>query len=359
MMTFFIFCKIARKISLVIVLAAAVITTGSFYSCKNEKKLTVLYGYSFEQAIDTARETGKMLCVVLSSPDCQPCIKYVQIASDHYKHLASKVLFNIVDVQEPEHQWYSHWLCLGALPSTCVFSPKGELKAVVSGTSSASMQCVEAAINGNTKCTAYFYAEYFSVQGDLYSTLNDLLLCKRNLEQGKDISKDIDACLSRTNYPYPVYLKCLNEEQQERHQEAAQWANRFLAFDNSIYFHVYNDLYRIMKSIVNPNYTPDDDAVLLVTNELRLDNCQLHQPTHFTLTLTNTGKAPLTVHNIGMSCSCLTLMSEKKQHLLPGQSTQVNFVFTPDAQGDIVREVTFTSDAANLIERVIIRALVK
>lgn len=347
-----------KKACRMALLLTVTIAAGVLYSCKNRETLSVTYDLTFEQLAEQAKKEDKAFCIILSRPDCPPCASYVRRLADNYKHLAAKVTFNVVDVTLPENQWYPQWLCTGASPVTCVFSAKGELTAVVSGATASCTQCIESAVKGDNKCAAYFY-KHPSLKGNTLAVLNTVLACKQQFDKGKDISNDILSCLGPDTYPYPLYLQCLNEEQHGRHEQAVQWAQQLLTFNNLLYARVYSGLYAQVKPIINPDYTADSDAVLFIADEVPLGNCRLHQPVPFSLALSNTGKATLNIHDINPGCSCVKLLSRKTLTLRPGESQKVDLVFTPDVAGDIYREVTLVSDAANALKRIKITAVVK
>jgi hypothetical protein len=161
--------------------AICIILSSFFISCKTgNDRVVILYGQELEQVKEIAKKANKPFCIVLSRPDCPPCEHFVQELGDRYENLTSKAIFNIINVSQPEHQWYLHWLCLGASPTTLVFSPKGELKAVVSGVKAAAVQCIESSILGDVECAEYFFEKHFSARGDVMQTLNALLSCKQN-----------------------------------------------------------------------------------------------------------------------------------------------------------------------------------
>ena len=101
------------------------------------------------------------------------------------------------------------------------------------------------------------------------------------------------------------------------------------------------------------------DVVLLVVDELRLDSCKIHQPVHFSLTVTNGGKAPLSICNIDPSCDCVKLLSKKTFLLNAGESRKIDFVFTPETTGEIFREITLFSNAINPVETIRVIAIVE
>ncbi len=334
--------------------------TGLFFSCQpTPKDLTILYDQTLEETKKLAKQDNKVICVVLTKPDCPSCSGFVQNLGERYGHLASKVIFNIVDVSLPENQWYPQWLCTGAFPTTCVFSANGELQAAIIGAAAACQQCVASAIAGDFKCARFFENPQFPAKGEQgVAMLNGLLFCKQNLEQSQDISTDIEPFLEYNRYPYSLFLKFLNEEKQGRHEDAVYWAKQMLALESPYYNFVYDTLYKQARSLVNPNYM-NESGVLSVVKELKLDGCKYKEAKPFSLTLKNTGQSPLSIRNIAVSCTCLKLLSAKQQTLQPGQSVKVDLVFTPDVRGDVFREVTFFSDAVNSLEKVGVFALVK
>jgi len=351
-----IFCR------LIIFWTIALIISGNFYSCKNTNtKLVVFYGQELEYMKDIAKKKNKMLCVVLSRPDCPPCEHYVQNIDELYKHLASKAIFNIVNVSLPENQWYLHWLCTGGSPTTCIFSPDGELIAVVAGIKRNAVECIKLSIAGDTQCADYFHARhYFAKDGQRMQALNALLSGKQNLDKGEDIRHIISASLNQSTNPYAIYLKSLNEEKQGHHEEAVFWAEQFLdaISSNSYYSRVYSNVLGQIKTIINPNYSPFDEGMLSVTKELSLGDHQLNQSTPFSLMLTNTGKSPLLVHDIRLSCSCVKIKGERRLALQPGESQKMEFIFTADVKGNVIREITFFSNGVYLMETVKITATV-
>ncbi len=340
---------------------ALIVVGVMLYSCKNtgKKELVILYDYSLEEVKTMAEQEDKAFCIVMSRPDCPPCVHYVQNLGELYRDMATTVIFNIVDISLPENKWYQQWLCSDANPTTCVFSRDGHLTAVVSGGLMPSFNCIKSSILGNSQCAAYFYEKNFPAKSGAIAMLNTLLSCKLKLEDGEDISNEIETCLGKKSYPYSVFLKYLNEEKQGRHEEAVYWAKQFLSFNNRIYNHVYGDLYAPIKKFVNPNYTPADDAVLSVVNEVRLERCQVNVPLRFSIKISNTGKSPMFLYDIGTSCDCIKLISASEQTLMPQETKIVDFEFTADTQGELSREITFISNATNSMEKIQVLAKVK
>ena len=341
------------------ILIAIALLGHSLSACSNEG-LTIMYDQTFEHVREIAKDEGKAFCIVLSRPDCSPCVTYIERIGEKYKHLGAKAVFNVVDVLLPENRWYQHWGCIIDFPTTCVFSSKGEFIAIVSGAAEIAMQCLESALEGDTKCADYFYRRNYSVIDEDYRMLlSTLLSCKIDLDNGIDIGHTIDACLRNTHFPYPIYLKYLNEVTQGRREEAVFWAHRLQEFDDVLFYQVYSDLYQQTRYIINPDYRPEDSGILTVESRVRLEDCMVNQPKLFSVTLTNTGKMPLMIHSINVGCTCLRVLGQRQFVVGAGESKSLDFEFTAESRGEFQRLITLFSDATNSIEYVLVHAKAK
>jgi hypothetical protein len=337
----------------------AIVACGVFLaSC--DVSVEVTYDVPFEQMVAEARETGDDFCVVISRTDCPPCAMYVEmLTGSRGKKMFPDVRYNVVDVLLPENQWYTQWLCTGAFPTACLFSAEGKLKAIVPGTNRQSTECLRSAAEGDVKCADYLYDRFYQVRGNYLDVLNDLLVCKMDLDAGKDIGDAVDACLRRIDYPWAVWLKAVNAQRQGRTEEAADAGRRLLEFDETYYYYVYGDILTQAKYIIDPDYNPAGDAVLSIPEEdIILDGCKVDEPRRFGFEVKNMGKFSLLVRDIQLSCTCLTLLSPKMFRLEPGESSLVEAEFTAEARGEFYREVILFSNATESMQRVAVRAQV-
>jgi hypothetical protein len=312
-----------------------------------------------EMAAQTQQAGAEHFFVVISRADCPPCTDYANSLNDkRNRRVFGKVLINMVDVSQPENAWYTHWLCCGAFPTTCIFAADGELEAVISGASGKAMECVLSSINGEGRCADDLYDRHYQVAGDHIAMLNELLACKRGLERGEDVGAALDGILQQTDYPYPTYLKALNENKQGRRDEAVRYAERVLGYDDIYYYYVYDDVFRQAKYIVNPDYTPQDDGMLTMQEEFLLNDCKIGEPRRVAIRVENTGKFPTFIRDITTSCTCVELLSPKQHRLDPGESLDIEVEFTGESKGEVYREVMFFSNSSEPLKRVALRAQV-
>jgi hypothetical protein len=347
-----------RSLFLRTVYFSYLVIVGCFYACQKEPA-DLLYNQTMEQMRDLAREENKSFCIVLSNTDCPPCTSYIQELESRYKSLKKKAIFNIVNVSLSENQWYPQWICSMTTPTTCIFSPAGELQAIVSGAAKQCMDCIESSLNGKPACAGYFYSKYYQSQGDVIPVLNAVLESKLALDRGEYIGDKIAETFPQIQYPYTIYLKCISEQQQGNREEAARRAAQFLQFNSAYYYRLYGDLHSQARYILDPNYDPAQNAVLSVDKKRVLENCTLKQAQPFDITVLNTGMKTLEINDITLSCSCLKLLDGKKHSIDPGKSKSIGFEFTADAQGTLYREITLVSNASKALETVEITAIVK
>ncbi len=323
-------------------------------------KTIVVYDRTLEQMVEQTRQEGReRFIIVMSSPDCPPCADYVEnMRHKTNKQSFGKAIVNVVDASLPENKWISHWLCSSAFPTTVVFSADGKLEAVISGSTGAAMECIGKTMKGDSKCADYLYQKHYPVNGNHIALLNELLECKKGIDKGEDMSETLDRIMQRTNYPYPTYLKALNEDKQGRRDEAVLHAQKMLEYDKIYYYYVYDDLYRQTKYIINPDYTPQEDGMLVMAEEIILDECKVGEPRRVAIRVENTGKFPTWIRDINTSCTCVELLSPKQHRLEPGESIDVDVEFTGENKGEVYREVMFFSNSSEPLKRVALRAKV-
>ncbi len=319
----------------------------------------IVYDRTLEQMTADAKKSGEDFCVILSRTDCPPCGALIEnLNSAPSRKLFGKAVFNVVDVQLPENSFYLQWLYVGSFPTTCVFSSDGKLKAVVSGATRTAMECIGSAKDGDTKCADYFYSRHYPISGNYLTMLNELLACKQRLDRGEDVGADLDRVLSKTYYPYPVYLKAINEEKQGRHDSAVNAAERLLEFHETQYLYLYSDLFLQAKYLVNPDYKPEQDGILAMEEEILLADCKVGEPRKVTIRVENPGEFPAFIRDIQMSCTCLELLSSKQHKLEPGEAVDIDVEFTAESRGEVYREVMFFSNSSQPIRKVALRAMV-
>ena len=332
-----------------------------FLSCSDSKE-GVLFGLSFDEMKELASKENKPFCVILSTANCDLCQTFVNVLSgEKYRKFLKKAYFVVLEVDQEENEWYQEWSMNLSFPSTYVFSPIGELKAIIPGSVVSSFECVGNVLNGDLAGARFMYRHRFgNVNSDrVISMLNDILKCKYKLERGEDISEEIDKTISLMPYPYNLYLKYLNEKKEGNNESATQIAERILTYSEVLYYHIYGKMHHRLKKDIYTDIEIDSLPQLEVdAREITLDGCKKDVSQLFRINLTNKGMKMLSISDISTSCSCLKLGEGEKDNIEinPGASVAMSFVFTPDAKGLLRRDIIIYSNAINPLLEIVVRA---
>lgn len=316
-------------------------------SCQR-KDFEIQYNIEFDEISAIAKAKRKPFCIVLANSSCPPCEFYLERLTKKRTNLTSKAVFNIVDTNLPENEWYKYWICSMASPVTCVFSESGTLTSIVKGAAWNSFECIERSVDGKTDCATYTYDSPFNglnFNESIY-ILNKILKYRIQSFRGEDVNEiDIDG----VSYPYSKYLQMLDAQKRGDSQGAVRYAEQMLLTRNiqREYRQIYAALYLIAKRIINPDYDPSCETTLVSDSTVRLPYCEKGVSHHFSITVSNSSRDNLTIDDIWTSCDCLTLKSEKSMLLLPGESKSLDFIFLGEEQGSVKRQVVIFSDAGN------------
>jgi hypothetical protein len=324
-------------------------------SCNN-KELKLNYGLTFDETMKLAETENLPFCIILSKGDCSSCNK-LHDALD--KKLKGKVVINVVNTSSSANKWYEQWVGSMTSPMTCVFSKSGELTAIISGASDKCQDCIESALGGQAACADFLFKTPFT-NGDNASTfkiMDKALKVKRKMEKGESVESDLEEIVNNLQYPYIIYLQCMNSKKQGKEDEAISYAKQLLTFIQPQYSVLYKDIFIEAKKIVNPDYDPNMEGKLKVESDIiKLKDCKVNIAKPFQVKLTNIGKKDLNIQDINVSCSCVKITGDKQYVLAPSESVEVGFIFTADRAGAITRYVNIITDTFEPVEQITIEA---
>jgi hypothetical protein len=137
-------------------ISALLCLTVLLLGCKQNTPSRIEYGKSFEEMVELAGKEGKYFGIVLSSSECSLCeTLHKTLFDDVALAVGKKAVFNIVNITLPQNRWYQQFIASMAQPVTLVFSPNAELKAIISGASRASTECIKDVLGGELECVQY------------------------------------------------------------------------------------------------------------------------------------------------------------------------------------------------------------
>ena len=254
-------------------------------------------------------------------------------------------IYNLVDINTLEQQWYLKWLCPTSLPLTCVFSEEGTLIDLIPGsTKEAQLYTNEAITKKHT--TRFHYRNHWGDRKESLIPIYDKILnCQIDIEQG--IFTD-DTTMYSINYPYPYYLQMLGCLLNNDTTTAQYAAKKILSLESPYYLDLYKDEFIAAKKTIDHSFDISKEP------NIRTDKKKIVLKYHkegetipFEITIFNDGERNLDISKVFLSCTCLKLNSSDRFTILRKESTKLRLTFKAEQEGKIFRDIFITSNAIN------------
>lgn len=332
------------------------IMVSTFISCKR-KEIIILSNKAMIDIQHIAQQKNISYCVVIVEPSSRATEKYKEWLKNHPNLNGS--IFNFVDINLPQNNWYKQCLLPMVYPLTCVFAPSGELLDIINGSTFESFSFLTQVIKEKKACLENDVANNFNLnKKDVIYAINKIIKCKISLDKGENIQEQILKTLNFIEYPYNLGLKLQNELLY--HLDTKKTAAQLLTYKNTNNILIYSDLFLVAQQIITPNYNQNTaPSIYLNSDTFYINSCVLGQVYKFELNIKNPGKFPLTIFDIASGCGCLKFVGEKKNILPAGHKLCLPFELKPDVSGEIERNVYIISDAIDPLKQVNIKAFVK
>ena len=332
--------------------------------CRQNAPSRIIYELSFEEIAQLAASERKSFAIVLADPNCPPCqLFHEALFNDIAIAVGNRAIFNIVNVTLPQHKWYQQLILSVSQPTTLLFSPNAELKAIIPGANRAATECIKNVFAGELHCAQFRNTFLFSQSiqsADAIQALNLILTAKRKIENGEDATAELQKSMHTLLYPYQLWLTIQNEKNLDNYDNAVMWARQMLTFHAPWYAMLYNDLFLASRFVIDPNFNPDNMPRLEIdTEEVHLGIIQLNETADFRVNLRNTGKETLVFHDINVGCSCLTLLNTASLEKEPGETSYLHLLFTAEQRGKISRMVMITNNSLEPIHSINVQAIVQ
>jgi hypothetical protein len=333
-------------------------------SCKQTIPSLIYYEKSFEEMAQSAVAENKHFAIIISHPDCPPCgALHIRLFDEVSFAVGNKAIFNIVDITLPENKWYQQFIAAMVQPAALIFSSGAELKAIISGASRASTECIKSVIHGKTDCAQYYNRRFVTesiTHENVINAFNLILTAKIKIENGQDATNELVESMQTLYYPYQLWLQIQNEQNNGNTENAVSIARQMLTFQSSMYAVLYSDLFLASRKAINPDFDIKSMPILEINvADIHLGDLQLDDKTDIQIKLKNTGKETLSILDINVGCSCLTLSSEISREIEPDNEEYLHLQFTAEHQGEITRRVMITTNGIEPVRFITIRTNVK
>jgi hypothetical protein len=279
---------------------------------------------------------------------------------EKYKYLTGKAIYDIIDINSHENEWYIRWLYPVSIPLTCIFSADGTLMDLIPGAAKETFLYTDLALE-KMVTTDYHCPNRFQLsKTELVFAMNDVLQAKIKLDNNENASPLIDSAITKVKYPYSLFIKLQNESKLHDTLNMYNTISELFSTDDPYSLIHYAEEFTAAKKIMNPEYDINQEPFLEATPAIvKIGNCKYKEHKIFYITLKNTGKRTIKILDVDTSCSCVTNLGEKKYEIAASDFIQLPFGFTAEQKGEIERGCYFVSDARNLVVNVKILATVE
>ena len=341
---------------------------GSLLGCRQNALVRIVYEMPFEEIAQLATEENRHFAIMLSHSDCPACRSlYSALHNTIIDAVSEKAIFNVKDITLPQNRWYQQLIFSTHQPAVLLFSPDAKLKAIIHGTSRASIACIKNAISGNLACAQTQHELHFPEsisRENIIPTFNLILTAKRKMESGEDAADKLEKVLNTLYYPFPLWLKIQNEKNLGYTEDAISWARQLLTFQNAqrarLYMRLYGDLFLAARKVIDPDFDMTTLPVLEIeNNNIHLGELQEGDEVDIRVRMINSGQEPLFIHGINVGCSCLTLMGDANRRIEANDAMYLHLLFTAEQSGEIRREVRITNSGLIPTQTISIRASVR
>ena len=235
-------------------------------------------------------------------------------------------------------------------PLTCIFSPNGKLIDLIPGASRESFLYIQRAIESLETTKFHFPNHFKKNKKQLIPLLNNLLEQANMLKQGIYIPNELDALSDSLYYPYPIYLKLTGELLNHDTIAAQNTAQDLLDMETPYFLDAYKKEYITAHQVLTPNFAVLDEPHISIDNDsFKFTNCSIGDSILFHVNIQNKGNKPVIISEIHLSCTCLQNIKNKEYTIIKTKdSLSIPFLFIPDVEGNITRDIFIISNAINL-----------
>lgn len=304
---------------------------------------------SFGDICSISRSKEKLFCIVLTDSTRNSSKEYNKLLQENYNFLTSEAVYNLVDINYQMNEWYVKWLCPASIPLTCIFSAEGILIDLIPGAARETFLYTEKALKTKAM-TGFHWPNHFKRnKKQAIPLLNDILKNKEYINNGIYLSSELDKIIDSLQYPYSIYLKLVGELMENDTISSKNTAKSLIEMETPIFLELYKSEFITANKVLDPNFKVDTEANIRVDKDsISFTDCKLNKSEPFDIAIYNDGERPLKIPKIHLSCSCLEQVNNGEDIIVkPKDAYIAKFKFTPDEEGEVLRDVFITSNAIN------------
>lgn len=339
--------------------------------------ITVLYGCSLpkaeldfnnldtiDQAIQEAKKKEKYLVLILEDRSCDLCQLYkksiLQLNNLEKAYFPSDVIFKSIDVKSEDNLWLNQLLREYSFPLTIILNPESQLKGLIMG---AREEVLTEAFTKVYRGENYYNSIetlFLNLQennNNLSGTekitfLNSIFQPYLNYRATGKLTQQEQEIILQTieskTYFFNRYLLTKAAQSENKTEEAKSIAESILTDSQSeLDAILYHKLKIELRYLTNIQFN-EFDGPLLTTAQTEIDfgNAKIGSVKTIKIPVKNTGKEPLQINNVRVSCSCMNIQWPKIP-IQPGKTDSIFVQYKLEMEGIFRQNLFVFSNSPN------------
>jgi hypothetical protein len=312
-------------------------------SCQKKPNVTLIG--NLKEGFEKAKELNRKVLLIVGTPDCGKCTKYIEFISNDNK-IRESLENDFVVIYEggTDSNIGAKLTRCVAMPMPYVFKNNGQLIAFgdpkknksFSDTLDVGMGDMPYLELFNLSITQTDYKKMVSKSMQTYLFLSDTTSKTEDL---KNAYKKIKESIKIKPYCYNLQLahilaKRLETAKKESQLYLAKMKSIIQPIDRFIYADLLKQHFNLSKEDIK-KINPDKNLKLSI-REINLGKIKRKNKCDFLFKILNDGKQPVIIRTIRASCTCVE-MDFSKEPILPGKTKTISGVFEAKHKGNFSR----------------------
>lgn len=328
-----------KKLRFTLLLSITVLLSGCFTDTEGYSNL------SFPTAIDMAAKDKKHFCIVLVDSTCDIKQYKDKVSRADISH---PVIWNYVNIGLRNNLWYTYLIGSNKTPFTLVFNAEGNLQNIVYGISQYAIKSIKFSIDsiGTNPLQDFGFIEnsLLRMSQNCHDILTQIIhISMKYPHLSENNYRQLTTSIHKQRYPYNTFLKIYyDKEITKTSNDNSVLKNWIMEYGRPPYSTIYYGLISKITSILSE----EEGSQLILQPTSENYDCLLNDSLHFSIKAINLSADTIHIQSIEPSCYCVKLLDNNwSKHILPKQSVEYHFLFIPDKEESVYREISFLSNA--------------
>ncbi len=327
----------------------------SIASCSHPPANIKIQQTTFDQALQESAQSSHYMVALLTTAGCSPC----DLMKQHIQEDASfskdfqQLSFYQFDITSPANKWLQEWLYETGTPIAVVFKPDGKLLTVINSGKWTEFTGILHDVVDNKKDSIYRFTNSHLHLKDtsLINTLQSSFNLYQQYLSGKhlEIQQSINTAKAQTDahpYFFNTWLVSKSLLSIGDTVTARSYARQALSFNENRDFILYQQRRSELKYILDTSFVESQEPYAALDQTEQDLGLTTVGKKEVTFLVRNTGRKPLHIKDVIVSCSCLSV-EWPHTPIEPGSTGKVIARYEIKKEGIFSQFAYIISDALN------------